>query len=231
MFPEGFIFDRQYSKRKDPPNRKQAKRKEPIPEGFRDRLSLQPGIFAWSVGKTDESLLLADAVDDGEHQTLDAVLRRAVRRDAQRVVFAVDRRDLLVDGHEAAQNRLRILHDVDVLEQMRDDLDAATHVMRHDVELAAHVFGEFADIEIVVQEQDADHRRRQEVRQVVGGVGELVELLLVLGVDRVELLVGSLQLLVGGEQLLVGCLQLLVDRLKMASSASWSTTKSAWVRF
>lgn len=87
MFPERFIFDRQYSKRKDPPNRKQAKRKEPIPEGFRDRLSLQPGIFAWSVGKTDESLLLADAVDDGEHQTLDAVLRRAVRRDAQRVVL------------------------------------------------------------------------------------------------------------------------------------------------
>ena len=103
--------------------------------------------------------------------------------------------------------------------------------MRHDVELAAHVFGEFADIEIVVQEQDADHRGRQEVRQVVGGVGELVELLLVLGVDRVELLVGCLQLLVGGEQLLVGGLQLLIDRLKMASSASWSTTKSAWVRF
>ncbi len=38
MFAKRFISDCRYSKRKDPPNRRQAKRKEPIPEGFRDRL-------------------------------------------------------------------------------------------------------------------------------------------------------------------------------------------------
>ena len=38
MFAKRFISGCRYSNRKDPPNRKQAKRKEPIPEGFRDRL-------------------------------------------------------------------------------------------------------------------------------------------------------------------------------------------------
>ena len=106
---------------------------------------------------------------------------------------------------------------------MREDLDGAAHVVVHQLELAAHVLGELADIEVLVDEQDADHGGREEVGEVVGRHGELVDLLLVLRVNGVELLVhrlkllvGALQLLVGREELLVGGLQLLVHGLELA---------------
>ena len=63
---------------------------------------------------------------------------------------------------------------------------------------------------------------REEVLHVVGHLLELGDLVLVLRVDRVELLVdrlqllvGAVQLLVGGDQLLVGGLQLLVAGLHL----------------
>ncbi len=66
----------------------------------------------------------------------------------------------------------------------------------------------------MIEEQGRHFRGAQQVVQVVIGLGQLVDLLLVLGVDRAKLLVGRLELLPAGVQLLIGALKLLVGRLE-----------------
>ena len=106
---------------------------------------------------------------------------------------------------------------------MGKNLDGAADVVLHQLKLAAHILGELADIEVIINEQNTDHGRRQEVGQVVCHHGQFVDLLLVFGVDGVQLLVDGLQLFiralqffVGGQQFLIGGLQLFIDRLQLA---------------
>ena len=91
------------------------------------------------------------------------------------------------------------------------------------MEFRRDIFRIFAYVEAPVDHDDPHERRREEVRHVVVERSQFVHFGLVLGVDRVQLLVdalqlfvGALQLLVGRQQLLVGGLQLRVDALELA---------------
>ena len=68
---------------------------------------------------------------------------------------------------------------------MGKNLDRASHVLIHELKFPSDIFREFADVQVPVHEQDADHRRRKEVGQVVCHGHQLVHLLLELGVDCV----------------------------------------------
>lgn len=104
---------------------------------------------------------------------------------------------------------------------MGENLDGAPDVVLHQLELPSDVLCELPDVQIAVHEEDAYHRRGEEVRQVVRHHSQFIQLQLVLCVDsvqllvdRLELLCGALQLLVGGEQFLIGRLELAVDGLE-----------------
>ena len=91
------------------------------------------------------------------------------------------------------------------------------------MEFRRDIFRIFAYVEAPVDHDDPHERRREEVRHVVVERSQFVHFGLVLGVDRVQLLVdalqlfvGALQLLVGRQQLFVGSLQLRVDALELA---------------
>ena len=108
------------------------------------------------------------------------------------------------------------------VEVVDEPVDAAADVGRDEVEDLGHRGRELADREILIEEQRVDLRAQQEVVHVVGQLGQLVDLLLELGVDgvqllvdRVQLLVDRVQLLVAGEQFFVGRLQLLVADLEL----------------
>ena len=95
--------------------------------------------------------------------------------------------------------------------------------MLHELEFPSHIFGELPDVQVAVHEEDADHGGGEEVGEVVGEHGELVQLLLIFRVDGIklfvhglQLFVGALQLLVCGQQLFVCGLQLLVDGFQFA---------------
>ena len=72
---------------------------------------------------------------------------------------------------------------------------------------------ELTDAQLPIQEHRADVGALQQVVHVVIELGQLQDAGLVLGVDRVELLVDGVQLLVGALELLVGGQQFLVARL------------------
>lgn len=146
------------------------------------------------------SRFATEAVDDGDDKPLDGVVSRAVGRDAQRVVTAVHRCDLAVDRREVFENRFRVTHDVLIGEAMGEDLYGPAYIVIHQLEFTTNVLGELSNVEVLVDEQDADHRRGQEVRKVVRRHGELDDFLLVLGIDRVEHLVDRFEFTDGGLQ-------------------------------
>lgn len=101
-------------------------------------------------------------------------------------------------------------------------MDGAPHVAGQDVQHRGGRGAKPDDLQIGVEEDAADVRAGQEVVEVVVELDELLNLLLVLGVDgvkllvdRLELFVGALELLVRGQQLLVGGLELLVGGLQL----------------
>ena len=123
--------------------------------------------------------------------------------------------------------------------------DDPADVGRVDVEEIGDRNGEHLDPQVGIEEQRADLGGRREVLQVVVGDGDARELVLQLGVYRVQLFVDRLQLLLGGLELLggrpvllVGGLQFLVGDPRswistscavwLASSASCAARSSAW---
>ncbi len=100
-------------------------------------------------------------------------------------------------------------------EPVREALDAAPLVGIDQVEGLGHLRCELPDAQLLVQEDRVHVGRPEEVLHVVGHLLELGDLVLVLRVDRVELLVDRLQLLVGAVQLLIGSDQLLVGGVQL----------------
>ena len=104
---------------------------------------------------------------------------------------------------------------------MGEDLNGPANVVLHQLKFPPYIFGEFADVQVAVHKKNADHRRREEIGQVVGHHGQLVQFQLVLRVDgiqlfvyRLQLLCGALQLFIGGEKLFVGGLEFAVYRFQ-----------------
>ena len=89
------------------------------------------------------------------------------------------------------------------------------HVRLDQVDQLGDGGGEASDAHLLVHKDGAHAGAGQEVVHVVVGLGEFEDLLLQLGVDRVQLLVERLQLFLGGLQLLVGGLQFFVHRLHL----------------
>ena len=119
------------------------------------------------------------------------------------------------------------LHEIDHREIVGDVPEAPPDILLSDVELLGDILRVLADIEVPVDHHDADQGRRQEVRHIVVDPDELIDLALILGIDRVELLVdrlqllvGALEFLVGGQQLFICRLQLGVDRLELGDRAA-----------
>ena len=98
---------------------------------------------------------------------------------------------------------------------VREGLDRPADVVREQAERVGDLRRELPDPQLAVEEDRADVGAGQEVVHVVGELGQLGDLALVLGVDRVELLVDALQLLVRALELFVRRLQLLVRGLEL----------------
>ena len=82
-------------------------------------------------------------------------------------------------------------------------IDRATDVAVQNLEDASDRGREPADGQVFVEEQGRDPGAGHQVVQIVGEFGQLDDLALVLGVDRMQFFVDRLQLLVGALQLLV----------------------------
>ena len=126
---------------------------------------------------------------------------------------------LPVGHHLLDQLDQRTVLEADVV---RDVLQGTADVHGQEVEDLADGRGVLADAQVDVEEDSPDVGAVQQVVDVVGQLRELVDLLLILRVDRVELLVDRVELLVGGlqllvrrDELLVGGLQLLVAGLQL----------------
>ena len=68
--------------------------------------------------------------------------------------------------------------------------------MIHELKLPAHIFRELTDIQLAVHEKDADHGGGQEVREIVGEHGQLVQFLLILCIYGVQFFIDRLQFLI-----------------------------------
>jgi hypothetical protein len=125
------------------------------------------------------------------------------------------KKTLPLDELPALQHAPEVAHQLGMVEGVGEGVDRPAEVVRHQVEGLGDLRGELADPELGVEEDGAHLGAGQEVVHVVGELGQLGDLALVLGIDRVQLLVDALQLLVRALQLLVGRLQLLVGGLQL----------------
>lgn len=157
---------------------------------------------------------MAQRVNDGDDKSSNIVFRCTVRSDAHRVKTLVIADNFPVDRRQVLQNGLSVGNDVFFGERMRKDLQRPTNVLSHQLKFSSNIFCEFTDIEFAVDKKDADHGRRQEVSKVVVHHRELIELLLVFGINRIEFFIDGLQFFIGALQFLIGCQKLFIGRLQ-----------------
>ncbi len=155
------------------------------------------------VAKTGFGLLQVRDIDERDD---DAAFIRVsfVGQDSHEERFAVGILDLLLVLSAIGKHPFQLLGEFIAADGVDEAVDAATDVGFDQVEDFCHFRRESADAELIVEEDRVDVSAREQVVHVVGEFGQLLDLVLVLRVDRVQFFVHRMELFVGRLQLLVG---------------------------
>ncbi len=159
-------------------------------------------------------LLQQRDVDQRQHHAVDAGLV-AVGQDPQQEPPAVAVLHVPFEGLRRIEHAADVLHQRPVLDVVREIVDPPSHVLRQQVEHVGDLRRELADRQLAIEEYRMHFGACQQAVHVGVQLGQLGDLLLVLGVDGIQFLVHRVKLLVGALQLLVRCHQLLVGRLQL----------------
>ncbi len=161
--------------------------------------------------------LEAAHVDQREDDAVDRPLH-PVREDAEEERAPCPRlhaEELALDRLARREDVPEVVHELRVIHLVGERRDRAPDVVDDEVERLGDLGRELPDSELRIEEDRADLGAGQEVVHVVRQERQLRDLPLVLGVDRVELLVDALELLVRALQLFVRGLELLVRSLEL----------------
>ena len=115
------------------------------------------------IGFSGTLVAASEAVDDGDDKAPDAVFSGTVGRDAHGIEAPVHADDLPVDRGEVLEHVSGIRDDVLIGKTVGEYLHGSAHILAFELEFAAYVFGELANIEMAVHKEDTDHGGRQEV--------------------------------------------------------------------
>ena len=97
---------------------------------------------------------------------------------------------------------------------MHQVIDRATDIVIQYPEDTPDLWSKAADGQIFIQDQRGDLNAGHQIIQIVVKLGQLHDLALMFGIDRMQFFVNRLQLLVGALQFLVAGEQFLVSRLQ-----------------
>src|SRR6185503_12204225 len=102
-----------------------------------------------------------------------------------------------LDRLAAREHSAEILKQPPMLEVACEVFDRSSDVMGQKIERLGELRGKPPDPELAIEEDGSDLGAGEQIVHVVRQLGELSDLLLVFGVDRVELLIDALELFVG----------------------------------
>ena len=154
-------------------------------------------------------------VDKSKGHPVNDIIDGSIGHDAHLIPPVVLIPDLQLFAFQPFKDRLGVFMDVHRFHQGGDVADRTPDVRLAKVDDPGYRRGETAHAQVEVKKQRGDFRAFQQVVDIVVGFGQLVDLLLVFGVDGHQFLIGGLKLFARGLQLFIGALQFLVDRLQL----------------
>ena len=161
-------------------------------------------------------------IDEREDQSARHAVDIKVRHHAPQIDIAAGSQDALLDRGARRGDLGNVFKDIIVFDPRSDVANVALDVRSDQVEQLGGSRSEEANLHLSVEKNRPNLGRLDQVAEISTHPVEIFDPLLMLGVDRVELLIdrvqlliGTLQLLIGGKQLLVGGLQLLIARFKL----------------
>ena len=186
----------------------------PIPPGHRSHLHGQLQPPRRLIGAARFAFQPAD-VDKGDEDAVHGIFLGAVGHDTHEERFACTRGDLLLHRLQILYYCADVVHQLVVCIGDGEMIERPAEIGVAQVRDARERRRELADAEMAIEIERTDLDVFQQIVDVVVEADHLLNLGLVLGIDRVQLLVDGLQFLVGALQLFVRGNQLLVGRLQL----------------